>query len=109
MPAAPPTYVKNAEAPPLEVRWETSAGAVLALSSGGFTVTGKLFRGSSSTVLSTIASVAAADSDPNLTITWNAAAFSALTPGEYTLELVATASSKDRIVRTRLVILPSAP
>lgn len=100
-------YIVGQELPPLDVTWLGTDGAVLPLATGAFTfaveVAGALGGFTKTT------GITASDSSPNLVIAWaTSAELSALTPGEYALEIRATKASKQRIARGRLLLRGAA-
>lgn len=100
------TYVQGAALPDLAIRWTDAAGNVIDFSTGySFTVrVGK--QGKPAEVEKTDG-VEGAATDPNLTISWDAGELDPLTPGIWTVEIIATrdSDSRPRVMTTPISVL----
>lgn len=103
----PPTYIQGADDPALQITWKSDAGSIIDFSSG-YTFTLKVGIPGSAALLTKTTGIAGAAAAPNVTITWaTSGELNTLTPGTYTCQLTATASSRQRIITFDLIVRPA--
>lgn len=97
-------YTQGAELPDLTFEWRDSTGALIDFSSG-YTFVLKLGTPGQAAVLTKSTGITGAATNPNVTVVWaTSGELNTLTPGVYTLQLIATRSSdsKQRILTDSL-------
>lgn len=98
-------YYKGAELPNVDITWLDSDGNVINFSSG-YTFTVKVGTSGQAAILTKTSGITGLAAAPNIVIAWTTDELN-ITPGAYDLDIIAreTATSKDRIQSTDLIIL----
>jgi hypothetical protein len=95
-------YYRGAELPDAEITWLDSSNNIIDFSSG-YTFVAKLGTPGSTALLTKSSGITGAATAPNVLIAWTANEL-ALTPGTYSLDIIATTGGKDRIQSTPITI-----
>jgi hypothetical protein len=101
-----PSYIQGADLPDLTFEWRDSTGALINFSSG-YTFVLKLGTPGSAATLTKSTTITGAATSPNVTVAWaTSGELNTLTPGVYTLDLIATrtSDSKQRFLRDSLTV-----
>jgi hypothetical protein len=105
----PLEWIQGADLPDLTVEWRDRLNNLVAFGSVAHTFSLKVGTPGQAAVMTKTTGITGADTAPNVTIAWAAAAeLNTLTPGHYDAELTATrtSDSKQRILRFALTVLP---
>jgi hypothetical protein len=98
-------YYKGAELPNVDITWLDSAGDPVNFSTG-YTFTVKIGTAGSAAAVTKTTGITGTATAPNIVISWTANELD-ITAGTYDMDIIAreTATSKDRIQSTEIVIL----
>lgn len=103
------TYDQGAELPDLTIVWNDNAGVLIPFATG-WTFELKLGQPGAAAALTKTTGITGADTSPNVTIIWSAAAeLNTITPTAYTAQLTATrtSDSKQRRMKFNLTVNPA--
>ncbi len=92
-----------ASLPSLKLDWYDEAGVLCALQSQAYAFTAQYLKQDGSLYASKSTGFTAADTAPNLTLAWTVGEFTNFPVGAYTLKIIATRASDNRV---RVAILP---
>lgn len=100
------SYIQGADLPDATFEWRDRLGALIDFSTG-YTFVVKLGTPGSAATVTKSSGITGAATAPNVTVAWSTSGeLNTLTPGVYTLDLIATrtSDSKQRILRDSLTV-----
>lgn len=101
-----PSYIQGADLPDLTFEWRDRNGTLIDFSTG-HTFVLKLGTPGAAATLTKSTGITGAATVPNVTVAWaTSGELNTLTPGVYTLDLIATrtSDSKQRVLRNALTV-----